>query len=392
MKICHVITRFILGGAQENTLASLIGQAVAGHDVTLLTGPSRGREGKLLESFPLFSPPYPFRLIEEPSLVRPLHPLHDIRAYVRLKKHFEKEKYDVIHTHSSKAGILGRRAAHTSRKKHGSKVIHTIHGLAFDEYQPWWRNKVYITAERICAKQSDGIISVCNAMTKQALSAGIGTEKLFTTIYSGCDITAFRSANAYREQKRKELSIPDDTCVIMAITRLFPMKGIEDFMHAIQYISTHTNKKIKAILVGDGPLRNTIEKDAKKTLPPHILYMPGRVPPTDIPFWISVADIVVHGSLREGLARVLVQAIAAGKPVVSYDIGGAHEVIKSTVNGYLCSPGDIPCFTEHTMQLVQDAELRKNIAKNAEMTALDHFTYENMNKEILAYYKRVCNS
>ncbi len=389
MKICHVITRFILGGAQENTLATLVGLAKRGHEITMITGPSTGREGKLLDFFPELKKKLPFKLIIESHLVRPIHPFHDFCAYQNLKKLFQKEKFDIIHTHSSKAGVIGRLAARKIRNSGISKVIHTIHGLAFDEFQPFWKNKLYITAEQKCAKFSNAIISVCNTMSEQALAANIGSKDLFHTIYSGFEISNFKAATNSRDSFRTFLKIPKNTIVLLAISRLFPMKGIELFLQILKATAEKNKIPVKGIILGDGPMRSEFEKFAKNNLLENSVIFAGLTNPKKIPNYISAADIIVHASLREGLARVLVQGLAAGKPVITYDIGGAKEIVKNNLNGYICPPGNATQFTKNAINLINSKKDLEKLTLGAKKTNLEQFASEAMVNNIEKLYKEI---
>lgn len=391
MKICHVITRFIVGGAQENTLASIRGQLAAGHDVTLVTGPSKGREGNMREYLSDEATHPSFHFIEIPFLIRPVHPWYDIRAYCWLRRHFLAQQYDVIHTHSSKAGVIGRAAAASARSRHGTCVIHTIHGLACDAYHPWWRTMLYRMAERICASKADCLISVCDAMTQHALEAGIGHPAQFRTIYSACDIDAFRKAASQREELRAAQGVSSDTCVIVAVTRLFPMKGVEDFLQVLSHLARHVDAPVKSFLVGDGPLRASIEQQRVTHLPADMLTCVGRVPPCDVPAWMGMADIVVHLSYREGLARVVVQGIACGVPVVCYDIGGAREIVSDGLNGYVCVPGEVEAVCAHIAELVTNTEQRRCLADAAGATDIDHFSFASMTAALEDVYNQMCD-
>jgi glycosyltransferase involved in cell wall biosynthesis len=389
LKICHIITRFILGGAQENTLASLVGLAERGHDVTLITGPSRGREGNLLEQKGLINSNLPFKFIENRYLVRPINPLFDYLAYKSLSKHFEREKYDIIHTHSSKAGIIGRMAASKVSGKKISKVVHTIHGLAFDKYQSFLKNRIYIAAEKFCAKKSDKIVSVCDTMSEQAVEAGIGSSELFTTIYSGFDLDKFIAARDKKEEIRKKLAIPENTIVLLAIGRLFNMKGAEDFLTVIENLSESYGSPVKGIMIGDGPLRHSLETRAKENLSKNGVMFTGLLPPDEIPDWIAAADIVIHASLREGLARILVQGLAAGKPVVSYDIGGAKEVIADGENGFIVNPGNVKLLTEKVKLLIENKEQLLLLTEGAKETNLTNFSSEVMVEKLEKLYREI---
>ena len=184
MKIVHIITRLILGGAQENTLITCKLLAQRGHDVTLITGPALGPEGGLFEQ----TKNQGYKVITVDKLIRPICPISDTISYFEIKRHLKEIKPDIVHTHSAKAGILGRLAAYNLRKN--SKfpaIVHTIHGLAFHPYQNDFINKFYIAVEKYTAKRTDFFISVADAMTTQALAAGIGKPEKFVTAYSAIE-------------------------------------------------------------------------------------------------------------------------------------------------------------------------------------------------------------
>ena len=244
LKICHVITRMIVGGAQENTLFTVVDHARAGHDVTLVTGPSPGREGMLLDMVRADG----FRLEVFPDLVRELDPIHDFRAYRELKKYFRKEKFDIVHTHTSKAGIIGRLAA---RAAGVPIVVHTVHGQAFHPYEKPWRNKLFIAAETIAAKRSDRIFAVADAMIDQCVAAGIAPRSRYQTVYSGMAMEQFLQANPPAELRR-ELQLPEGKPVIATLARLSPQKGYEYvFPAALQVLEKRPD--VHFLLIGDGP-------------------------------------------------------------------------------------------------------------------------------------------
>lgn len=383
MKICHVITRCIVGGAQENTLATVLGLARRGHDVTLITGPSRGREGCLLDLLSVEERAL-FAVIEEPHLVREPHPWHDVSAYTRLRRHFLAARYDIIHSHSSKAGVLVRLAAREARRR-GTAVVHTIHGLAFDALQPWCQNQLYISLERLCAPHTDALISVCDAMTRQALAAGVGRPEQFRTIYSGMELEVFRTARAQRMEMRARCGWTNDEIVLIHIGRLAPLKGAEDFLSAVCKARAQS-PRVRALVIGDGPRRAALEQRAARELPPGTVYWTGLLPPHDIPGWLAAADVLVHASLREGLARAVVQALAAGVPVVTYEAGGVREVAEHNANSLICPLGDVQALTHAVYTLVNDDALRARLAAGARTTNLDHFSSAYMVERIVQCY------
>jgi len=196
MKIVHIITRLILGGAQENTLITCKLLTERGHDVTLITGPALGPEGQLFQQ--ALSQKY--KVIVVDKMRRAIHPPYDAISYMQIQRYLKRIQPDIVHTHSAKAGILGRFAAHSLKGKLPGKgqnfphVVHTIHGLAFHPYQSNWLNKFYIAIEKAAAQKTDAIISVADAMTEKAVAAGLGRAEDFTTAYSAIEENDFLKA------------------------------------------------------------------------------------------------------------------------------------------------------------------------------------------------------
>jgi glycosyltransferase involved in cell wall biosynthesis len=327
MRIIHVITRLILGGAQENTLLTCREQARLGHEVTLLTGPPEGPEGSLLDE----ALRLPIRTVLVPSLVRAIDPWHDLEAYLDLGKHFRDSRPDVVHTHSSKAGILGRRAA---RRSGAACIVHTIHGLPFDEYRGRLANWAYRAAERLAARWSHRLIAVCTDMADRAAAAGLAPRGRVAVVYSALDADLFRAAAGERDAVRREWGVGPDDFVFLKIARLFHMKGYELVLPAFAEVARR-RPNARLVIAGSGVLRPELEATAARLGVAERIKFLGLVPAERIPAAIWAADAVVHAGLREGLARVLPQAGLCRRPVVAYDIGGAREVLRDGQNGFL---------------------------------------------------------
>ena len=254
MKIVHVITRLILGGAQENTLITCEGLAARGHDVVLITGPAIGPEGALFEQ----TKKAKFKTIVIDSMRREINPLIDIPAYKELKSHLKKIAPDIVHTHSAKAGILGRFAANNLKPR--PKIIHTVHGLAFHEYQNQFLNRFYIAIEKTAARRTDAFISVADAMTEKMLAAGLGTADKFTTAYSAISDEFF--AEIDDEQKkafREKYAIAPDATVLVTIARLFELKGHEYIVDSARTLAKRYPECIW-LFVGDGILKSQLRR------------------------------------------------------------------------------------------------------------------------------------
>ncbi len=320
MRIVHVITRLILGGAQENTLLTVDGlHHRHGEDVTLITGPAEGPEGDLFAR----ARERDLKVELMPELVRAIRPGTDWKAYQALRRSIRRLRPDVVHTHSSKAGIVGRAAAWAERVP---AVVHTIHGLPFGPSESPAKNRLYIAVERWAARRCHAIVSVCDAMTEQALASGVGRPEQYTTVYSGMDVDAFLSPPRSREDVRRELGLADEEIAFATVARLFERKGHDDILAAAPDV-LRANANVRFVFIGDGIWRERLENKAERLGVRHAIHFVGLVAPGRIPGLLEAVDAVVHPSLREGLARVLPQALLVGRPVISYDVDGAREVV-----------------------------------------------------------------
>ncbi len=337
MRIVQLITRLIIGGAQQNVLLTCRGLRQRGHDVTLLTGPETGVEGGMFD----VADDYEIRVRVIHHLRRNLLPVHDICAMVELVKALRQLRPDIVHTHCSKAGILGRFAA---RLAGVPVVIHTVHGLPFFGGQNIVVNRAYKLAERLAATQADRIVAVAQAMVSQAVTAGVARPEKFTTLCAGFDTERFTAADAQqRASIRKELGIAGDAFVIGKVARLAPGKGHEFLLDALgPLMERHGN--LWCLLVGDGVLRSTIEARLKQMGIERRVRLAGLVSPDRVREMLWAMDMLVHTSDHEGLPLVLVQGLLAGLPVASFDLDGAREVIESDKMGYLLEAGKVDQF------------------------------------------------
>jgi len=381
-KVLHVITRLIVGGAQENTLLTAIGQRRRGMEVTLLAGPDPGPEGDLHDAARKGG----VALHILPRLVRPIRPLSDLIALFQLYRFMKRGGYDVVHTHSSKAGILGRIAARIAGVE---TVVHTLHGLAFHPYQAAWKNALYIRLKRIAAPLSDFIIAVSQKTIDGALAAGIGKPDQYVKIFSGMELEPFLEVGSRMTvaEARRRLSIPEQAPVVGKIGRLFPLKGHDAFLQAAARIAAQ-EPECRFLFVGDGILRRELEEEARKLGILDRTLFAGLVPPEEVARYIQAMDVVVHSSLREGIARVIPQAGAVGKPVVTYELDGAPEVVREGHSGFLVTPGDIEGIARRTVELLRNPSLREDMGARGRAFAAEHYPVVRMVDAINAVYAR----
>jgi glycosyltransferase involved in cell wall biosynthesis len=381
MRVIHVITRLIVGGAQENTVASVQGLALKpGVSVTLFSGLTSGPEGSLEESFSAT----PERLVYIPELVRPVHPWNDILALLKLTRRFRKCRPDIVHTHSGKAGIVGRLAAH--RAGIGC-IVHTVHGPSFGSFQGPAANWIFRNAERMAGRMTTHFVTVAQAMTSQYQAAGIGRPDQYTRIFSGFPLAPFQTVTN-DPALRRQLNLTEKDIVVGKIARLFKLKGHEDLLAVAPELVKH-NPNLKFLLVGDGVLRERLEQEAAKLGLQKRLVFAGLVPPADIPRYLGIMDILVHLSRREGLPRALPQAMAAGRPIVACDCDGAGEVCRENETGFLVNPGDLAALRDRLLRLARDPILRQRLGENGKNLAGRYFSVETMVDDIYKLYQKL---
>lgn len=381
MRVTHVITRLIVGGAQENTIASVLGlRAQPGLEVDLVSGPTSGPEGSLESRFA--STPGVLHLI--PQLVRPVDPWQDFQALRALIRRFRTHRPDLVHTHSGKAGILGRLAA---RRAGVPLIVHTIHGPSFGHFQGAFANAVFTAAERRAGRVTTHFVTVAHAMTQQYLAAGIGKPEQFTRILSGFPLEPFLGTGNDLSLRARFGITPEDF-VVGKIARLTARKGHEDLFAAAPELLRRC-PRLKFLLIGDGDLRQRFEAKARELQCSSRFVFTGLVPPEEVPRLVGIMDALVHLSTREGLPRALPQALAAARPVLAYDCDGAGEVCLDNETGFLIPPGDRAAFSQRLIQLANDPALRERLGRRGQQLVREWFPVQTMVDELHALYQQL---
>ncbi|MFI4917103.1 MAG: glycosyltransferase family 4 protein [Phycisphaerales bacterium JB060] len=354
-RILHISTRLILGGSQENTILSCEGQVELGHEVHLAYGPIYGPEGSMLDRVRAFGK---ITAHEVPHLIRPVRPIADVRAYRELKALIDDIKPDVVHTHSSKAGILGRLAGWNARCK--PAVVHTIHGPPFLPGKVV-SNTIYTVAERFAANRCDAIVSVADAMTRQFLERGIGKPALYTTVRSGVDIEPYLTSHPTRDEVRERYGIEPHEFVVGTIARLAQDKGHGDVLDALGE-DLKANEHWRLLWVGDGYLRGKLERRIGDMGLDGRVVFTGLVPPAEVPGMLRSMDVLAHPSYREGLPRTVTQALLAGVCPVAYDCDGTPEICRHKQTGWLIPTGDSARLGEAIRRLAARPDERLALA------------------------------
>lgn len=388
MRIVHIITRLILGGAQENTLITCKLLAERGHDVTLITGPALGPEGELFNQ----TKGQKYRTIVIDQMRRAIEPAKDFVSYRKLKKLLRQLQPDIVHTHSAKAGILGRYAGSALKNIWAPgrpAIVHGIHGLAFHPYQSRWVNRIYVAIEKAAAKHTNYFVSVADAMTDQCKAAGIGVDKPYVTAYSAIDEEQFLEPIPAERTRafRRQYGIADDAVVLVTIARLFMLKGHDYIIASAPELARRFDNVIW-LFVGDGNLAEQYKQQVRDVGLAERFRFTGLMPPSEVPLAIQSSDVLVHCSLREGLARTLPQAMLCARAAISFDVDGAREVVNERT-GRLIEPMNVPQLIDACAELIADAPLREALGRTGRESVKTRFAPATMVDTIEQVYAKL---
>jgi glycosyltransferase involved in cell wall biosynthesis len=376
LRIAHVITRLINGGADENTVISCNQAVRSGHFVMLVHG-AQTRPEILAAVDPRVE------IVELPSLVRPIAPLSDMRALGDLVRTFRRHKPDVVHTHTSKAGILGRLAGRAAKVP---VLVHGVHIVPFVNVGRLERH-AYLRAERAVQGMTHAFIDVSPAMRDLCVKAGVGSPERHHVVPSGFDLSLFRNA-AKPEDWRDLLRLgPDDprppVVVVLAVfeTRKRHLACLERLPEIVARFP-----EVRFVFAGDGRLRNDIEARIKTLGIERNVVLTGFHPhPEQL---IALADICLLASAREGLPRVVMQYLAGGRPVIATDLPSIDDVLRDDVNG-LVVRSDLKGLGDAVVTLLHDPARRARLARGAATTELSEWDAARMGKRLEAVYADV---
>jgi len=350
-----------------------------GYDVTLISGsttrPSLDTKGFLRD--------YREKMIMMPELQRELRPISDIRAFIKLFVLFKKKKFDIIHTHTAKAGFLGRIAA---RLAGACAVVHTPHGHNFYGYFGRLKSRLIIMLERMAALFADRIIALTDIEKKDMFWYNICPVSKISVVRSGIDLVRYNKNGLDKERKKSELKINADDFLVGMMARLERVKGAAYFIEAVKYISDEFSKA-KFLIVGDGPLKENLTLLARRLgIYDKITFTGWR---EDIPDILSITDIVVLPSLNEAVGRILLEAGASGKPIVATAVGGVPEIIRNGETGFLVPPGDSKKIAEAVVSLLKDEKKRLQMGLTAKNRVSSDFNENRMTGEIHDLYENL---
>ncbi|MGA2091698.1 MAG: glycosyltransferase family 4 protein [Endomicrobiales bacterium] len=341
IKVCHIITRLELGGAQQNTLYTVRHLSQSMYTPFLITG-----TGGMLDSEAAMDTRFTTFFI--PELVRSIFPWDDLIAAVKIWKILRTLKPSVVHTHSSKAGILGRWAAWCAGVP---VIIHTVHGFGFTDQQ-WPPVRIaFIMLERLTALITDKLVVVAAQDQKKGLAHRIGNEKKYIVIRSGIDIETYKTTFVDRDAVKSELGISSSAKVVTTIGPFKPQKNLSDFVRVASAI-TRVRSDCVFLVVGDGDQRGMLEEmSAQSGLCGRIHFLGWR---NDTVRILGITDVFVMTSLWEGLPRSIVEAMCRGVPVVANAVDGIREIVQTGITGHLVEPYAVGEMTRMIIQILDD--------------------------------------
>lgn len=381
IKVLQIITSLIPGGAQEHViyLSDLLDKKR--FDVTILSGIQTNSESDWVEEVRKKN----INLTLLPQLTREINPFRDVLAFIKMMTYIRRERFAIVHTNSSKAGILGRLAA---RLAGVPMILHTAHGWAHHNYMSRLRRSLYVTMERIVEKFTDKIIAVSELNVKKALSDKIGRKSKYVIIRSGIDLDKFSGLWIDVERERRKLKVDPSDIVVGSVTRLIDQKSPGDFIRMANEILKN-NSKVSFLLVGDGPLRKQIKAMvAEYKISEKVILTGFR---SDVPELLSTMDIFVLTSLWEGLPRVLPQAMVMGIPIVATWVDGVPEAVKHGQNGFLVPPKDFCALAQRTLKLIENPSLAKKMGEAGKKMVYSEFCVKEMVKKTEELYEDLFN-
>ena len=378
LKILHLITRLDRGGSAFNTLDTCAYFIETGHRVVLVSGPTNdpdGTIGKYMDDHQI-----PWVII--PQIQRSINPFKEMMAFLKLFSFIKKHRFDIVHTHTSKAGILGRFAAWLNRVP---VIIHTPHGHIFYGYFSRMVTQIFIVIEKLAALVTDKIITLTDHGKEEHIRFHIANPDKFVPIYSGINIPEFkRNKDDHSLDVRNTLDIPPQAPVIGTVTRLVPIKGIEDLIKAVPTL-LEDYPDLRVLLVGDGHLRSDLEELCELVGVRNHIHFLGEQKKV-VPF-LKAMDVFVLSSINEGMGRCLLEALVCGKPAVATRVGGVPELVEHGSNGFLVPPRQPQLLARAIIEILSDEELKQKMGKNAIKKVTMDFSVEVMVKKIERLYQ-----
>ncbi len=387
-RVLRILNRLIIGGPATN--ATLLTKYMEPEfDTQLVIGEKDDHE----QDATYLTDNLGIRPLVVSTMKRSINPVNDGKAYLEIKAFIEKYKPDIVHTHAAKAGIIGRMAAEACKVP---VIVHTFHGHVFHSYFSKWQTESFIMMERYLARRSTGIVAISKTQKAELVNTyKICEEEKMNIIPLGLDLDKFK---VHPEQKRIEFrnkyKVQDDDILVGIVGRIVPVKNHTLFVEAAARVMTQTNKKVKFIIIGDGDMRQQMENEFRKANMDYA-YFPyeQRLATATCLSWqmnmdevFSALDIVALTSHNEGTPLSLIEAQAAGRALVSTNVGGVTDVVLQNKSGYVVEAGNATDFADSLLKLIEDIDLRKEFGIKGMEFAHNNFSYQRLVSDMSGYY------
>jgi glycosyltransferase involved in cell wall biosynthesis len=390
-RVLRILNRLAVGGPVLNA-AYLCKYLAPEFETILVVGEKEDHE----KSATYLTDQLDIKCVTIKGMGRSISPASDYFAYRELKSLIKSFKPDVVHTHAAKPGALGRLAAAASKVP---VILHTFHGHVFHSYFNAVKSNVFINTERYLARKSDAIIAISEQQKKELVQQfRIAPERKFHVVPLGFDLDRFQTnVDEKRKKFRSEFGLEDDTIAIGIIGRLVPVKNHYLFLKAINYVLNHSNRKIKAFIIGDGETRPDLENVARET---NVAFTTEKDPEHPHPLvftsWRSDVDTINAGldivcltSVNEGTPVSLIEAQAANKPIVSTKVGGISDIVLEGETALLADVQDAEAFCNHLLSLVENDELRIRLGSNSSHHVMERFSYQRLMNDMSGLYNQL---
>ena len=377
MKICHYITRLDLGGSAENTLCTVLGLYQKGYAVEIVCGVSDNPPGESEKKARGLGIP----IVRDANLGRQISPLRDLRALLFLLGHLRKNRCDILHTHTSKAGIIGRVAGLLAGVQ---CIVHTPHGHIFYGYFSKQLTRVFVWLEWLTTIWTDALITLTNQEKQDYLRKKICPERKIHPILSGIDLAPFLAPKRNHDGLRTSLGLGPSDFVAGTVARLVPIKNHDLIISAAAVVAGQC-PNLRFVFIGDGETRPALEARIRSLGLAYRFVLTGWR--NDIAECLSLFDLFIMCSHNEGMGRAFVEAQASGLPVIGSRVGGVEEVMDEGKTGFLIEPGDAGRLAEYVLRLFRDRPLRERMAVESRAFVMPRFSADVMVDKIEKLYQ-----
>ncbi len=376
VRILHIHTLPVISGSGINTFLTMQGMNGNRYEPVLACAPGGAlidlvkRHGMEVKTFP--------------SLVQPLHPLKDFKAILDLTRHLTTNPYQVVHTHNSKAGFVGRLSAKLARVP---VIVHTVHGFAFHQQEPPWRRFLFRNLERLASHWCDRMIFISQPLIDWAVKEGISCTRKMVRIYSGIEMDRFHPVSVQEKNRLKaRWGLQEPHAVIGMVSKLWEGKGHAFLIRAFRKI-VEENSQARLVIVGEGYLMESLRALVSQLELSETVIFTGFL--EDVPQIIATFDVAVLPSYFEGMGRVLLEAMAMEKPVVGTRVGGIPDLVEQGLNGYLVSPGNGKELASAILKILNDKDLALKMGQAGRKKMTDRFSAESMVRSIEEVYSEL---